>query len=131
MNATYTCRCSNPQPATAEHPGCARCGGERKPVVVWREDVSESDRPPPRTEPPRHAEAAALELYRRVFSRPPARRRGRFHTRSIFVGALFLAAAALVYHFDWDLSLLRLGSIALGCFGLISLLKGLLGHGPR
>ena len=100
-----------------------------EPVVVWREDVSAGDRPPPRTEPPRQAEAAALELYRRVASRPAAPKRSRFHIRGILLGLLLLGFASVVYYFDWDQSLLRLISIALSGFGLITLLKGVLGHG--
>ena len=126
MSLPYSCRCLEPTPNAT---GCAQCGGERQPVVVWREDVSESDRPPPRTDPPRHAEAAALELYKRVAAHSPPRVRKRFHTREIITGLAVLSFAGVVYYFDWDQSLLRLISIALGLVGMITLLKGLLGHG--
>ena len=57
--------------------------------------------------------------------------RRRFHRRGIVTGAGLLVAAAVVYHFDWDISLLRLVTIALAGFGLVHLLKGLLGHSGR
>ena len=98
--------------------------------VVWSEDAQESKRPPPRTEAPRHAERAAEELYQRVASRPPVPRPGRFHWRSIFAGLVLFGVAGVVYHFDWDIALLRLVTIMLSFVGLISLLKGLLGYGP-
>lgn len=110
---------------------CVQCGGERlQASVVWSEDAAESKRPPPRTDAPRHAERAAEELYQRVASRPPVPRHGRFHWRSILGGLVLFGAAGVVYHFDWDMAFLRLGSILLGFFGLVSLLKGLLGYGP-
>ena len=102
----------------------------REPVVVWGDETPRSDRPPPRTDPPRHAERAALDLYTRVAAQPLPKPRGRFHTRNIAVGAALLAIAAIVYHFEWDIALLRTITIALGGAGLIALLKGLLGHGP-
>ena len=131
MNATFSCRCPNPHPVLPGRGYCAQCGGERlQSSVVWSEDAAESKRPPPRTEAPRHAERAAEELYQRVASRSPVPRRGRFHWRSIFAGLVLFAAAGVVFHFDWDIAFLRLGSILLAFFGLISFLKGLLGYGP-
>ncbi len=103
---------------------------EPNPVVVWVDEPQRSDRPPPRTDPPRHAEQAALDLYTRVAGRSTLKPRSRIHTRNIAVGAALLAIAAIVYHFDWDVALLRTITIALGSAGLIALLKGLLGHGP-
>ena len=102
----------------------------REPVVVWVDEPPRPDRPPPRTDPPRHAELAALALYTRVAGRPKPKPRGRFHVRNMLVGAALLAIAAIVYHFEWDAALLRTITIALGGAGLIALLKGLLGHGP-
>ena len=119
--STASCPCADP--------ACTRCG-RVAPVVLWGDDGPEPDRPPPRTDPPRHAEAAALALYERVASRPKRVRR-RFHRRGIFRGAGLLILAAVVYHFDWDIALLRLVSIALAGFGLVRLLKGLLGYGGR
>lgn len=101
-----------------------------EPVVVWGEEAPRSDRPPPRTEVPRYAEQAALDLYTRVAGRPTPKPRGRFHTRNLAVGAALLAIAAIVCHFEWDVALLRTITLALGGAGLIALLKGLLGHGP-
>ena len=95
MIAPYPCRCAEPPPDGA---GCAKC----KPVVVWREDVAATDRPPPRTDPPRHAEAAALELYKRVAAHSPPRVRKRFHAREIITGLAVLCFAGVVYYFDWD-----------------------------
>jgi hypothetical protein len=119
MSAIASCSCADP--------ACARCG-RAAPVVVWGDDPPESDRPPPRTDPPRPAEAAALALYERVAARPKRIRR-RFHRRGIIRGAGLLAASAIVYYFDWDISLLRLVSIAFAGFGLVRVLQGLLGYG--
>ena len=131
MSSTFSCRCQNPNPVSLGLDGCAHCGGERlQSSVVWSEDAAESKRPPPRTEAPRHAEQAAQQLYQRVASRPSAPRSGRFHGRSILIGLVLFGAAGVVYHFDWDVALLRLVSIMLAFCGLISFLKGLLGYGP-
>ena len=118
--STASCPCVDP--------ACARCGGRTGPVVLWGDEAPEADRPAPRTEPPRHAEAAAQALYERVASRPPRIRR-RFQRRGIVVGAGLLAASAVIYYFEWDVSLLRLVTFALASFGLVSLLKALLGYG--
>ncbi len=120
MSATASCPCADP--------ACARCSGRAAPVVVWGDAPPESHRPPPRTDPPRHAEAAALALYERVASRPKRIRR-RFGRRGIVTGIGLLALAAVVYHFDLDIALLRLVTIAIAGFGLVRLLKGLLGYG--
>ena len=101
-----------------------------EPVVVWVDEPPRPNRRPPRTDSPRHAERAALELYTRVAARPPRKSQGRFNVRNILVGAALLAIAAIVYHFECDAALLRTITIALGGAGLIALLKGLLGHGP-
>ncbi len=132
MPATFSCRCSDPPLGAPGATGCARCGGERlNPILVWGSELPRADRPPPRTDPPRHAETLAHDFYHRVAiqSGSGRRRRRRFHGRGIAAGLVLLAAAALVGHSDCDVALLRLGSIALGAFGLVSLLKGLLGHG--
>ena len=121
MNAA--CPCADPT--------CARCGADLPvPVVIWSDDAPEPDRPPPRTVPPRHGERAAFEIYKRVASRRPRPRR-RVHRRGIAVGIALLVLAAVTYHFDWDVALLRLGAFASAGFGLMSLLKGLLGYGPE
>lgn len=99
-----------------------------EPVIVWGDDPPDANRPPPRTEPPRHAEAMAEALYGRVAASAAPRRRRRFHSRGIAVGLVLMGIAGVVYYFDWDRGLLRLVSIALGGFGLISLVKGLLGY---
>ncbi len=49
---------------------------------------------------------------------------------NILIGAALLTIAAIVYHFEWDVALLRTITIAFGGVGLIALLKGLLGHEP-
>ena len=120
MSAADSCPCLDP--------ACLRCGA--RPVVLWGDEPAETDRSPPRTDPPGHAEAIALSIYERVATRR-TRRRPRHHRAGILSGSALLATAAVIYHFDWDLSLLRLVSLGLAGFGLVKLLKGVLGHGGR
>lgn len=102
----------------------------RTAVLVWVDEPPRPDRPPPRINPPRHAEWSALAVYTRVAGRPRPKLRSRFHALNILIGAALLTIAAIVYHFEWDVALLRTITIAFGGVGLIALLKGLLGHEP-
>lgn len=99
-----------------------------KPKVIWREDLPDPTRQPPRTDPPRHAENAANALYERVAIQPPPRPRSRFRPTGIASGSALLLIAGIIFAFDWDAALLRLPSVALAAFGLLRLLKGLLGY---
>ena len=114
-------RASRGAPAAAGTPGPSSSG--------WRIRRNRTDRRPApiRRVTPRPPPSPSTG---RVATRRPARQRGRFHIRNIVAGALLLAIAGLTVHFDLDVALLRLVSIALAGVGLVTLLKGLLGHGP-
>ncbi|MCU0703089.1 MAG: hypothetical protein MUF18_03765 [Fimbriiglobus sp.] len=99
------------------------------PVTVWAEDVS-PERPPPRTEPPRHAHDKATELLDRIAggtrTRRPSRTRPAWWGFAVGVG--LLVAAGVVAWFRLDLGLVYVPTVALTAAGLVVLVKALMGY---
>ena len=98
------------------------------PVVVWAEDADPS-RPPPRTEPPRHAYERANELFDRVAGGTRTRRRPARPVWWGFVLAVVLfATAGVVAWFRLDLGLMHGPTVGLAVGGLVVLVKTLMGY---
>ena len=119
------CRCERAAPAGATG-RCPVCGFEVKRAatqVVWAEEAVPTGA---RTEPPRHAENAAMAMYQKVARRNPSQRRSKLGWPSLIFAFVFFLLAAVVFPFD--LPLLHLASGGLAFTGLVSAIKGLLGH---
>lgn len=99
------------------------------PITVWAEDL-EPDRPPPRTDPPRHAEQQAGELLDRVAGGTRTRRRKPPPAAwwGYAVGLGLLLAAGAVAWFRLDLGLMYVPTVALALGGLVVVLKSLMGY---
>jgi hypothetical protein len=99
------------------------------PTTVWAEDL-DPHRPPPRTDPPRHAERQASEVYDRVAggtrTRRPVTIRPRW--RGYAVGVGLLAIAGVVAWWQLDLGLMRMPSLALAVAGVVMLVKAVMGY---
>lgn len=96
------------------------------PITVWAEDVDPTA-PPPRTDPPGHAERRASEVFDRVAggARRPGRRAAWW---GLTVGLGLIAAGGVVGWFRLDLGLMHVPSVALVVGGLAVAVKALLGY---
>lgn len=98
------------------------------PVTVWAEDVA-PDRPPPRTDPPRHAHLQASEVFDRVAGGTRTRRRPlRPAWWGFLVGVGLVAVGGLVCWFQLDLGLMHVPTVTLVAAGLLVILKAVMGY---
>jgi len=98
------------------------------PVTVWVEDA-EPDRPPPRTDPPRHAAQRASELFDRVAGGTRTRRRpARPVWWGFVIGGVLVVAGGLVGWFQLDFGLMYVPTVTLIAGGLVLMLKTVMGY---
>lgn len=99
------------------------------PTVIWSEDAGSRCDPPPRTDPPRNAEAQADVIFDRVAGGTRVRRKPRrkWSWVRFVVGPACLLAAAYLYWNRTDTLWLYAVLIGLAVAGLVLLLQGVMG----
>lgn len=95
------------------------------PITVWSEDVDPSG-PPPRTDPPRHVQQRASEVYERVAGIERPRRKPAWWGYGIGMGLLL--AGGVVAWFRLDAGLMHTPTLALVVGGLAVVVKAVLGY---
>jgi hypothetical protein len=96
------------------------------PITVWSEDVDPSG-PPPRTDPPRHVQQRASEVYERVAG-GTGRRRRKPAWWGYGIGMGLLLAGGVVAWFRLDAGLMHTPTLALVVGGLAVVVKAVLGY---
>ncbi len=101
-----------------------------QPDVYWQPLPHDAAAPPPRTTPPRYAEAQAGEIYDRVArgSRVRRKKRTRFPLQGLLLGMGLLLLAGVISPLEINKALVHVPSIGLAFLGLGYCLKWMLGY---